>query len=404
MLLAHPRDDSLFEAIVAHQVRLVDDRRRTLAAARRALRRCYPAADLYRQSEVLIGGVPTGVWFAYRDGHLSPALPVSNWWRQLPTAAMLLPSGQLFRTTDDFRRTLGLPPLAKGEEFIADRLAPEIRAEFMERVVSLPGAGEVGGTIELRLPWGERRSVEFHVDGPGRTARPEYRLKVRSLEDRDEAMVESAAGLAFRAASPEQRSTVLKRSRVRRPNAGDTVGLVRQGPWAIVVVAGVIRLLVRVDGGLEPTLAYAGPGDLLGSHVVPSGDAIAIDAQAVTSSVVLELVERDVVDLIEANPRFSGAVIHEAQVLLGAAALALAARSGKNLTQRLAREIALLSELYPTHALIPVSAQQLADGTGSIRESVARALGTFRRRGWVATTGHGLLVIDNEALLAAATE
>jgi hypothetical protein len=48
--------------------------------------------------------------------------------------------------------------------------------------------------------------------------------------------------------------------------------------------------------------------------------------------------------------------------------------------------------------LISVTEQQLADGVGSIRESVARSLGFFRRRGWIATTAYGLIMVDAAAV------
>jgi hypothetical protein len=47
---------------------------------------------------------------------------------------------------------------------------------------------------------------------------------------------------------------------------------------------------------------------------------------------------------------------------------------------------------------VPVTEQQLADGIGSIRESVGRTIGDLRRDGSVATTRHGLLILDKERL------
>ena len=47
-----------------------------------------------------------------------------------------------------------------------------------------------------------------------------------------------------------------------------------------------------------------------------------------------------------------------------------------------------------------VTEQQLADSVGSIRESVSRAMGDFRRHGWVATTRYGLIPLDADALRA----
>jgi CRP-like cAMP-binding protein len=75
-----------------------------------------------------------------------------------------------------------------------------------------------------------------------------------------------------------------------------------------------------------------------------------------------------------------------------------AGRSATNLKQRLAREIMLLSDLQPEDKLVSVTEQQLADGVGSIRESIGRTIGDLRREGSIATTRHGLFVLDGAIL------
>jgi CRP-like cAMP-binding protein len=179
------------------------------------------------------------------------------------------------------------------------------------------------------------------------------------------------------------------------------LGLASHRAWAALVVLGIVRLFAHADG-MEPTLAYAGPGALVGTHLVRAHDATPIDLQAVAPSVVMLLPPNRIRDLIRAEAPFANAVVDHAQTFVGSTVATLAARTGADLSQRLAREITLLAELFPAQGLIPVTEQQLADGVGSIRESVARTLGDFRRDGWVATTRHGLLVLDGGAVRRAA--
>jgi CRP-like cAMP-binding protein len=186
-------------------------------------------------------------------------------------------------------------------------------------------------------------------------------------------------------------------ARRRDLGPGEGLGSRAEERWAIVVVAGIVRLFIHADGG-EPTLAYAGHGALLGSHLVPGEDRIPMRLQALTPSVVMQLPAQSITDLMKAEAPFTQAVVGQGQELLGATISTLAARTAANLPQRLAREVTLLGDLHPRGGLIPVTEQQLADGVGSIRESVARALGAFRRRGWIATTSHGLIVLDDVAL------
>jgi CRP-like cAMP-binding protein len=75
-----------------------------------------------------------------------------------------------------------------------------------------------------------------------------------------------------------------------------------------------------------------------------------------------------------------------------------AARSSLNLSQRLAREVCTLQDLLPRQVVLPVTEQQLAEGVGSIRESVGRSIAEFRRLGWLATTNHGPIVLNGPAL------
>ena len=396
MLLAHPRDDNLFERIASHQVRLVDSGSRTVGSARRALRRCYPAADLHRQTGVQIDGVPTTVWFGYRDGRLSPVLPTERWWIGPGVAtATLQRSGQITSATPEFRTLAGLPPISTGAVSVADNFGPDLCTELRRIARSLPAAGQLRGALPIRLPWGKKRPMEFHAEWSGKDS--EYRVAIRSLEDRDDAMTRAAASTGLAAASKTGRQRLITLGRRKELEPGEGLGSRADGGWAIVVVAGIVRLFIHADG-VEPTLAYAGRGALLGSHLVPGEDRIPMRLEALTPSVVLLLPAQSIEELMQAEARFTQAVRYQGQELLGSTISTLAARTAADLPQRLAREVTLLGDLHPTGGLIPITEQQLADGVGSIRESVARALGAFRRRGWIATTNHGLIVLDVGAL------
>src|SRR3954469_14428347 len=116
MLLANPPDDVLFAQIVGRHVRRAEKATKTPDSPRRAVRRCYPQADLYRQTGVLIAGRPTTVWFAYRDGRHAPNMPVSQWWKTqgAPTATVSA-SGHLTDASPAFRSLVGMPASGSNE-------------------------------------------------------------------------------------------------------------------------------------------------------------------------------------------------------------------------------------------------------------------------------------------------
>ena len=400
MLLAHPSDDDLFARFAGRQIKQVEAGARSLGAARRALRRSYADADLNRQVDVRIDGVATTVWFAYRDGRLSPPLPVSRWWTAGPTSTgSFNRSGRLIDAGGDFRAIVGLPLVPAGDEWLADILGAEVCAEVLRHGRSRARPNEMTGTIQVLPPTGRRRRVEYHLEWDA--GRDGLRVHVRSLADRDAALANAAMSIGFGAASAEERRNVISRAVWRELGPGEGIGGLDEQDWAILVVAGIARLFVHADGS-EPTLAYAGHGALLGSHLVPGDVAFPIRLEALSPSVVMQLSARSISDLMHADGAFTRAVIDHAQALLGSTVSTLATRTAAGLPRRLAREIATLAELYPSAGLIPVTEQQLADGVGSIRESVARALGTFRSRGWIATTRHGLLILDEVVLRDAA--
>jgi CRP-like cAMP-binding protein len=168
-------------------------------------------------------------------------------------------------------------------------------------------------------------------------------------------------------------------------------------PWAVLVVSGIVRLYLGTDG-VEPTLLHGTHGALLGTHWVPTDESFAVGLQSVTPATLLQLPSLRVPELLASDPGFATAVRDEGQAQLHELIGSFAARTGLSLPERLAREILVLADLQPDQVLVPVTEQQLADAIGSIRESIGRTIADFRRDGWLATTRHGVIVLDRAAL------
>jgi CRP-like cAMP-binding protein len=397
MLLSHPRDDALFERVAAHHIDLIDDGRQTLRAGRRSLRSSYPDATLLRQPGVLIRGRPTTVWFGYRDGRSSPTIPNSPWWSGASVArATLSGSGRLTEANREFRALVGLPSVPALGERVCDVIGDALGNELTRHRAWIRESDTLVGTLDVRLPRGHTRRVEFHARRSG-PAPSRFRISMRSLEDRDRALTQSATAAGLGSISLPERTRLLRHARRRVLAPGDGLGVPTNGRWSVLVLAGIVRVLIRADT-LEPTLAYAGHGSLLGTHVASDDETVPIDVQAVTPSIVIELSTQALRDLMDVEPAFARAMVDQTQALMGATVATLAARTSANLSQRLAREIVQLSDVFTASALLPVTEQQLADGVGSIRESVGRTISAFRHLGLIATTRHGVLVLDAAAL------
>jgi len=232
--------------------------------------------------------------------------------------------------------------------------------------------------LPLRLPSGRRLDIEFHARRDGTAQRLE--VAMRSLPDRDRANDLMALERSALGSMPAAVLRELFRSGIRRKlGSGERLAKsLTDDSWVLLVTAGIVRLYVAMDG-YEPTLAYGNAGSLFGTHAMVPSDTVLVGLQSVTPSVVLQLSARHVEDLAKSNAAFARALSEDVQIHLREVVRSFAAHAAGNLRQRLAREITLLSDLGADDGFVSVTEQQLADGVGSIRESIGRSVGELRR-------------------------
>jgi CRP/FNR family transcriptional regulator, cyclic AMP receptor protein len=398
-LLAFPDDDRLFARIVNAQIEGAPVGSRTVRAARRRLRQRYPGADLHRQLDVVIDDEATDVWFAYREGRRKSVLPAGQWWRDRGVARVAIDNlGRLTRLNGACRTLLGLARVGQPAAAMRGFIPSELCREFVSLASWIATEAEVTSSATLRLPSGNGLDVEFHATwngiGPDR-----HDVALRSLVDRDRASAQQAfSATSLHLVSAGVRQDLLGTAIRRDLTPGERLSeSVAGDPWAVLVVSGVVRLYLGAEG-LEPTILYRTHGSLLGSHWAPPGETLGLGLQSVTPSTILQLSAIRVNGLVESDPGVARAILTEGQQVLEDLLLSFASRSAASLPQRLAREILLLADMQPDDVFVPVTEQQLADGVGSIRESIGRTIADFRRHGWLATTRHGVIVLDRGSL------
>jgi CRP-like cAMP-binding protein len=393
-----PATDTFFRTTVDRHVRSVRERGATLRSARRSLRRRYPDAELSRQRDGAIRGKSVELWFAYRDGRTEAILPLAGWWNGPGLARVVVDaSGRLIGANAPCRRLLGVSP----GDAVAIKLDELISAELCQELWRgskhlAPGQAWVG-SLPLHPSAGPRLDVEFHARRVD--TRQRFEVALRRLADRDRANDWMALEHSSLGSMPAALLKELFASGVRRKlGSGERLAkTLTDDSWVILVTAGIMRLYAAMDG-CEPTLAYGSAGSLFGTHAIAASESFLVGLQAVTPSVVVQLSARRVEHLASSNAAFARALSEDVQVHLREVVRSFAAHAAGNLRQRLAREIMVLSDLAPNEQLVPVTEQQLADGVGSIRESIGRTIGDLRRDGLIATTRHGLLVLDEGQL------
>jgi CRP-like cAMP-binding protein len=392
-----PATDAVFRHTVDRQVGSIRQRGRTLRAAQRSLRQRYPDAELSRQRDCRVKGEAVELWFAYRDGRAAPAAPQRSWWAERGVARVAVDgSGRLARPNAPCRRLLGLPAGGAAGTTLRGLVSSELFKELVVESRRRPGGEVRFGSLALRLPTGRRLDIEFHVQPD---TRQRFRVSLRSLADRDRANDWLALRGSALGSVPTPLLMELFRNGTRRTlGSGDRLPQsLTDDTWIVLVTAGIMRLYLALDGS-EPTLAYGNAGSLFGTHAVTPGEPLLLGLQAVTSGVVLQLSARRVEEMARSNPAFLRALSGDVQLQLREVIRSFGDHAGGDLRQRLAREIVALSDLSADDELLRVTAQQLADGIGSTRESVARSIGDLRRDGSIATTRHGLLILDKGRL------
>jgi CRP-like cAMP-binding protein len=393
-----PGTDTLFRHTVDRHVRSVRWRGATLRAARRSLRQRYPDAELSCQGDGGIRGESVELWFAYRDGRTEANAPQARWWDDRGLARVVVAAtGRLIGANAPCRRLLGLNPGNAGALTLCDLVSPELYQELWLESKRLSPTETLDGSLPLRLPSGRRLDIEFHARRDGTARR--FEVAMRSIADRDRANDQMALEQSALGSMPAALLTELLRSGVRRKlRSGERLAKsLTDDAWVVLVTAGVMRLYVAMDG-YEPTLAYGNAGSLFGTHAMDRSDTFLLGLQSVTPSVVLQLSVRRVQELAKSNTAFARALSEDVQIHLREVVRSFAAHAAGNLRQRLAREIARLSDLEADDEFVSVTEQQLADGVGSIRESIGRSIGDLRRDGSIATTRHGLLILDKGRL------
>ena len=396
-VLSMPATDMLFRHTVDRHVQFVRRRGATLRAVRRSLRQRYPDAELSRQRDCQVRGKAVELWFAYRDGRSAVLAQKASWWDDRGLARVAIDaSGRLVGANARCRHLLDLPPPNGAAITLRDLVSPELFKELLREWKRRPAGETWVGSLQVLLPTRRRRDIEFHVRPD---TRQRFKVTMRSLADRDRANDWLALRQSALGSVPAGLLKELFRSGIRRElGSGERLAMsLTDEAWVVLVTGGIMRLYLALDGS-EPTLAYGNSGSLFGTHAIVPADTLLLGLQAVTPGVVLQLSARRVAEMATSNPTFLRALTADVQLQLQEVVRSFGEHAAGDLLQRLAREVGVLSDLHADDELVPVTEQQLADGVGSIRESIGRSIGDLRRDGSIATTRHGLLVLDKSRL------
>ncbi len=172
-----------------------------------------------------------------------------------------------------------------------------------------------------------------------------------------------------------------------------------------IVKKGRVRVFRITPDGKQLTLDIYEKGTILGDMGLLGQDRLPeAYAEAIDEGVICTITPDELRRLIERHPTIGLNIIRYLSRRLQSAERELEAMAYQRVDQRLARRLIDLAQRFgvksPRGTLIAadLTQQELAEMIGTTRETLAHALGDFKRRGLLDTAHHQVLIRDAELL------
>lgn len=167
---------------------------------------------------------------------------------------------------------------------------------------------------------------------------------------------------------------------------------------AYVVLVGRISIVLDSPDGREMVIDEMRPGEIFGEVGLLTKNSHSAGAIARENGTVLVIPGEAFLAALDQEPRLARRLLDIAAQRLDRSAAREMGLAFLDSQVRLARHILLLEQLEQDKGYVTASQEDLARGTGLIRQTVAKALGQWRRQGWLLTGRGRILVLNRKAL------
>jgi CRP-like cAMP-binding protein len=206
-------------------------------------------------------------------------------------------------------------------------------------------------------------------------------------------------------AASRQRFELLGRSRDVRPGGVLVLeGDVASRAW--LVVDGLVKVESSHPDGRSPILALRGAGELIGEVGALDGGSRSATVTAVLPTAVREFSSDELRSVVREDPDTAFALLAHLTGRLREADRFRVSYMGDDVPHRLAGCLCSLAERYGRPTMdrrgmeidLPLSQEDLASLIAASRDSVARTLQAWRKRGLVTTGRRRIVIVDLERL------
>jgi CRP-like cAMP-binding protein len=169
---------------------------------------------------------------------------------------------------------------------------------------------------------------------------------------------------------------------------------------AYIVRHGDISIVLNSLDGRDMVINEMRPGDIFGELGILTKQPRSTSAIARANSEVLVIPREMFLRVVDSEPQLARRILEVTAQRLQRSGEREGALAFMDAQARLARLLLELEKDEKAKGYVTISQDELAHRTGLIRQTVARALGKWRRAGWLITGRGRILILNRKALEA----
>lgn len=169
--------------------------------------------------------------------------------------------------------------------------------------------------------------------------------------------------------------------------------------FAYVVRSGEISIVLSSPDGRDMVINKMRPGDIFGELGILTAQPRSTTAMAGADSEIFVIPAKAFLSVVDAEPSLARRILKITAERLQRSGEREGALAFLDAQARLARLLLELEKEEKGKGYVTISQDELAHRTGLIRQTVAKALGKWRRAGWL-ITGRGRILLLNHGALA----
>jgi CRP/FNR family cyclic AMP-dependent transcriptional regulator len=166
-----------------------------------------------------------------------------------------------------------------------------------------------------------------------------------------------------------------------------------------IVRSGLVSIVLGGPEGREMVINEMRRGDFFGEVGVLTSQPRSTSAIARQNSELLALPRQAFLNIIETEPAFARRILDITANRLRGSSERESALAFLDAQARLARLLLQLDKQTAGKGYITISQEELAQRTGQTRQTVAKALGRWRRAGWLITGRGHIMLLKRDAFI-----